>query len=310
MHIPISHRLVGMQSIPTQIEKKEIEQDPTTLNKNNKECSPIMEADEDSPPQLASPSPQKFINKDSKQKNFKAITINTCFEPPGAPTQSLTIKGTQSHTNGEEYKNPYLTARNQTPNLLKKVSGKKPKHFMFSESLMNPELPMSPYRKLMFTGFLIEKLGESTFEKAKNFLCWSPNPLRSLEEEPGKFLDLIGKPNEQYLPIFKCIVNGKGGATPLQEHSKQFLQQRHNRTKSMHTPHIEHNFQSKVPNSTKAGQQIIDKANQRSIEGKAFISPANSTITAVSFSAISPSELNTELAPTNSVDLASINKMK
>lgn len=58
-----------------------------------------------------------------------------------------------------------------------------PKTFNFSDTIFNPnKAPSSPNRTILFSDFLRKKLGEEKFNKMKNLLENSKNPMKILDE--------------------------------------------------------------------------------------------------------------------------------
>ena len=177
-----------------------------------------------------------------------------------------------------------------------------PKHFVFSESLFSPQAAFSPNRPLLFTEFLIRKLGKTTFDSACNVLREFVDPLAMLDNEPGKLLKVIGESNAQCVQIFKYIISSNV-STPVHSHLSsqqlQLLQQHHSRTRSMQTPdafmtkipHLGH-LQQNRPYSTRSQAvaglkpKSTTSAQGQNIGKKFMVSPLNSAATDSSCSPI------------------------
>ncbi len=179
------------------------------------------------------------------------LTINTCFEPntpvekPSAPAKAASTK---SHLRSKQKAAPtskgmMATGAGTTTSQKKSV----PKHFIFSESLFSPQAAFSPNRPLLFTEFLIRKLGKEIFDSACNVMKDCVDPLALLDNEPDKLLKVIGKENAQCVQIFKYIISSNV-STPvhsrLSSQQLQLLQQHHSRTRSMQTPDA---FMTRIP---------------------------------------------------------------
>ncbi len=246
-----------------------------TEDLRDKECSAIKEADiEESPskPAVVVAISARGGPAGEAKKRFREMTINTSFDPPTPGLvmrqfKSSTVSTATARRNEEEKLSSYATARAQ--------NSVAHKHFVFSGTLLNTELPTSPNRAQLFAGFLREKIGEPRFEKAKACLFAPASPGRSLQEG---LLQIIGQENAQYLPVFKYIVNAQ---QPNHDFS-QATSQRHIRTLSMQPPDISR-VRARVPYSTRATQGMAGKTR-----GKVFVSPANSTATGASSAALSP----------------------
>jgi len=266
----------------------------------------IKEAEsEESPPKQIQ---ENITNKPTiEKKHIKEMTINTQLDPPTPGAFIRYIKPTvrtATHRN-EEYKLPYATARssiNQTTAHAKLQAGGV-KHFIFSGSLLNPELPTSPNRVALFTGFLREKIGETKFEEAKAAIFGAQNPMKFVEDEKDKLLLIIGKENAQYLPIFKYIINVKTGSTPV----NYDFSQHHSRTRSMLTPEGSRRMHAKVPYSTRATQPMSSKIIHPVDPAKIFVSPVNSVATGISSPALSPISLPVTSPPNVIVSPNSLN---
>jgi hypothetical protein len=181
-------------------------------------------------------TPAVHLNLNEKCKktyHHKPMTINTSFDPPTPVGQGLKEKSasTKSH-----YRIKKANPSQQTSISAASSTTARPQHFIFSETLFNQGLS-SPNRPFLFTDFLIQKLGENKFEKAKNFLLQCSNPLRMLESANTKMIEIIGEENKQFLQVFKYILNSN--STPLNAHS-------HSRTRSLQTPETMHKFKSPI----------------------------------------------------------------
>ena len=171
------------------------------------------------------------------------LTINTCFESNGSGNNSEAAKAASTKSHLRQKKPPPKRSVRTSDN--KKSI---PKHFVFSEYLLNPQASFSPNRPLLFTEFLIKKLGKDVFDAACNLLKDSTDPLVLLEQNPDQILSIIGEKNLQFLQVFKYIISANLSAcihSQLTSQQLQLLQQCHSRTKSMQTPV---SFIGKTPN--------------------------------------------------------------
>ncbi len=178
------------------------------------------------------------------------LTINTCFEPSTPvekPMAHVKAASTKSHLRAQQQQRnlPILPPHKSISSV---VCNSKPKHFVFSEHLFSPHSAFSPNRPLLFTEFLIRKLGKEVFDRACQTLREEAgDPVAMLENEPAKLLAVIGEENAQCIQVFKYIISSNV-STPLhsQLSSQQLvlLQQHHARTRSMQTPDA---FMSKIP---------------------------------------------------------------
>lgn len=158
------------------------------------------------------------------------LTINTCFESTSSDaSKPEKAASTKSHLRAKKSAEKKAV---RTSNNRKTL----PRHFVFSEFLLNPEVSHSPNRPLLFTEFLMKKLGKGVFDAACNILKDSNDPLTLLDQEPGRLLEIIGKENAQCLQVFKYIISSDlspSAHSQLTSQQLQLLQQCHSRTKSM-----------------------------------------------------------------------------
>lgn len=163
------------------------------------------------------------------KKNY--LTINTCFESNSSGGNSKPEKAasTKSHLRAKKSTDKKAVCTSNNKKTL-------PRHFIFSEFLLNPEVSYSPNRPLLFTEFLMKKLGKETFDAACNILKDSADPLILLDQEPEQILEVIGKENSQCLQVFRYIISSDlspSAHSQLTSQQLQLLQQCHSRTKSM-----------------------------------------------------------------------------
>jgi len=244
------------------------------------------------------PSPGKKVLENKKSY----LTINTCFEPNTPVEKPVPAKAasTKSHLRSKQKVVCPIYPKGIPSTATSSQRKTMPKHFVFSDALFSPQAANSPNRPILFTEFLIRKLGKDTFDSACNVLKESVDPWTLLDNEPAKLLKVIGEENAQCVQVFKYIISSNV-STPVHSHLSsqqlQLLQQHHSRTRSMQTPdacmtkipRLVH-FPVNRPYSTKS--QIVAGLKPKSTTsaqarkvGKAFmISPLNSAATDASCS--------------------------
>lgn len=79
------------------------------------------------------------------------------------------------------------------------------KTFNFVNTIFNPT--NSPNRTILFSEYLVERLGEARFNRMKSYLETHSNPLKVLEEERGMIGEVIGEENLDCIKIFKYLIS-------------------------------------------------------------------------------------------------------
>lgn len=184
--------------------------------------------------------------KRPSESRKNGLTINTCFDQSGESNNEKAAS-TKSHLR-TKHQEQTMTSNNTIL----------PRHFTFSENLLDPQGTSSPNRPLLFTEFLRNKLGNEVFDLACNVLRDSVDPLVLLNDDPGRFLKVIGEKNAQYIKIFKYIMCSNV-STPVHNKltSQQIeLLQQHRSTQTPNAstiakPKITH-YQQNRPFSTRA----------------------------------------------------------
>ncbi|KAM3133981.1 hypothetical protein pb186bvf_013947 [Paramecium bursaria] len=92
------------------------------------------------------------------------------------------------------------------------ITQKKPS---FTKLLFNPKTPTSPNRNILMADFLRSKLGDEVFQKIKNLLESSSDPLLLLEQRQ-QIQDIIGEQNMDCIKIFKLLISNS--ITPPSSH--------------------------------------------------------------------------------------------
>ena len=82
----------------------------------------------------------------------------------------------------------------------------RPKSFNFLETIFNPKLPTSPNRLIMFEDFIKQKLGAVKFEKMKEFLENSNDPIKLLDEQT-EVIKIMGEENKDLIKFFKLLIS-------------------------------------------------------------------------------------------------------
>lgn len=140
------------------------------------------------------PLPKQKENEKRKPLFQKNISINTNgFDNP-CPNKK------ESFSEIDESKN---NDNNSIP-----TDKVKPKRFAF-ELLQQRKTPNFSNRSILSSKFLIMKLGKEKFEKALSFIECGPDPLKTLEENRGAILEMIGEKNQECLEIYKYIINNE-----------------------------------------------------------------------------------------------------
>jgi NIMA (never in mitosis gene a)-related kinase len=67
---------------------------------------------------------------------------------------------------------------------------------------------------MLFSNFLRQKIGEDKFDQVLKMLESSDNPMKILDEEQEKVLNIIGEENTDCIKFFKFIVNSQN-STPI-----------------------------------------------------------------------------------------------
>lgn len=83
----------------------------------------------------------------------------------------------------------------------------RPKTFNFVNTIFNPKSPNSPNRTILFSEYLIQRLGEDRFKKMKSYLETRTNPLKVLDEEKNLIAEFIGEENLDCIKIFKYLMS-------------------------------------------------------------------------------------------------------
>ena len=82
-----------------------------------------------------------------------------------------------------------------------------PKTFNFVNTIFNPKSPNSPNRSILFSEYLIQRLGETRFKKMKSYLETHKNPLKVLEENKTLVIEIIGEENLDCIKIFNYLMS-------------------------------------------------------------------------------------------------------
>lgn len=110
--------------------------------------------------------------------------------------------------NSHNKKSTPLSKENSTTNKNNMPTEKvRTKTFNFVNTIFNPKSPNSPNRTILFSEYLVQRLGESRFKKMKGYLETHHNPLRVLEEERGLIAEFIGEENLDCIKIFKYLMS-------------------------------------------------------------------------------------------------------
>ncbi|CAD8107119.1 unnamed protein product [Paramecium sonneborni] len=106
------------------------------------------------------------------------------------------------------------------------VTQKKPS---FAKLLFNPKTPTSPNRNILLADFLKNKLGQQVFQRMKDLLENSKDPIQLLENRE-EMMQILGESNLDCIKIFKILICNS--ITPPSSHfrtmsaSYQFITQR------------------------------------------------------------------------------------
>ena len=174
------------------------------------------------------------FNRDDIQHNFNSFSQNSekIMEPKRSYYRDIQIK-----TEGLErvypnninlkdekekntiFKSPSDVSQNNfsTPNSslttkVQKIS------FKFSEKLFDHRSPTSQDRSYWFCQFLMKKLGEEKFEKIKQLLENSPNPMQIITEQRQILIEIMGEENQDCVRMLKCLISS--AVTPTSDMKK------------------------------------------------------------------------------------------
>lgn len=95
------------------------------------------------------------------------------------------------------------------------------KTFSFADTIFDPKSPNSPTRSILFSDFLLKRLGEPNYIRMKNLLESKSNPLKFMEENRSLVAEIIGEENMDCLKIFKFLISSV--VTPQNEDGKKEL---------------------------------------------------------------------------------------
>ena len=95
------------------------------------------------------------------------------------------------------------------------------KTFSFADTIFDPKSPNSPTRSILFSDFLLKRLGEPKYIRMKNLLESKSNPLKFMEENRNLVGEIIGEENMDCLKIFKFLISSV--VTPQNEDGKKEL---------------------------------------------------------------------------------------
>ncbi|MDR3547197.1 MAG: hypothetical protein P4M11_02770 [Candidatus Pacebacteria bacterium] len=306
------HTVALPMNVPPQMEEEKSmdagrDVDESVVMAGGKEETNPEDVPDDLQPIVSLPQRSIRTGDDSKQRVMievkkSNLTINTCFDPT-TPIQK-TAASTKSHLRSKKQSMAVPGPCYRHSKGLGSVVNRQdsaPKHFVFSEKLFNPQLPSSPNRPLLFTEFLIRKLGQDKVDQACAVLRSAHDPIHLLDSEPEKIKSVIGEKNADCVQIFRYIISSNvltplhNQLSPTQLHLLQ--EQHHARTQSMHTPdatsakahripHLHNYPYSTRSTQTRPSAGAIQTGTRQNV--MFLISPANSTATDASSLATTP----------------------
>ena len=166
---------------------------------------------------------QLEFNRDDMQYNFNPFLENS--EKSIEPKRSY-YRDIQINTEGLEriypnkYKTPNDVSKNDfnTPNSSLVTTKVRKRSFKFSEKLFDHRSSTSQDRSYWFCQFLMKKLGDEKFEKIKNLLENSPNPMQIITEQRQMLIEVMGEENHDCVRMLKCLISS--AVTPTSDLKK------------------------------------------------------------------------------------------
>ena len=186
IHSIIQARKMSISPTNNALEIKRIET-PNTLHKN----SASIESTFGNINPLSFDDECGSLKKPSQNTIKRQISINISALENSHNKKSTPLSKENSTTN----KNNIPTEKVRT------------KTFNFVNTIFNPKSPNSPNRTILFSEYLVQRLGEGRFKKMKGYLETHHNPLRVLEEERGLIAEFIGEENLDCIKIFKYLMS-------------------------------------------------------------------------------------------------------
>lgn len=188
---------ISQNSIHSIIQARKISISPTNNNpiifeKNEKETHSLMDIKYKQDDLIEDPienvSPEESITKKPYQRQ---ISINTTgldlnFNKKNTPHSKESSNSTKSNI-------PTDKVRQKT--------------FSFANSIFDPKSPNSPNRSILFSDFLVKRLGDAKFQKMKNLIESSSNPFSLIEENKILISEIIGEENMDCVKIFKFLIS-------------------------------------------------------------------------------------------------------
>lgn len=154
--------------------------------------------------------PNNLNQKIPIENTFGKLSINTEKASLKKPTQKYQRQisiNTSVLENSYNKKSTPLSKENSTTNKNNMPTEKvRQKTFNFVNTIFNPKSPNSPNRTILFSEYLIQRLGEERFKKMKSYLETSTNPLKILDEERSLVAEFIGEDNLDCIKIFKYLM--------------------------------------------------------------------------------------------------------
>lgn len=184
---------------------------------------PIKEDEQEYSPERKD-KPIQNSREQARKLYQREISIETNFDDPKQPEEKKTkpkAASTKSHIRIKKLNEADLINKkgNEASN---KPNGKQyPKHFIFSDNLFSQCHSSSPNRPLLFKEFLIQKLGDIRFQNIYDLVIQTPDPMKILNEQKSKVLEIIGEENAQYLPMLKFIATSTMSTTPLNQQHRE-----------------------------------------------------------------------------------------
>jgi len=133
-------------------------------------------------------------------KKFNNLSINI----PGPNSENSEHPNSKGDNKISSRKSPMEGNDPNTIPTTKTVSQKK---FSFSDHVFDHRSPASPNRSFWVSQFVKERLGEEKYQKVKDLLESSSNPMQILKEQQHLVLDIIGENNSDCLVMLNFLIS-------------------------------------------------------------------------------------------------------
>lgn len=165
--------------------------------------------------------------KESKDDNLSITETNLSFTPEESFSKKPYQRQISINTAGLDHyhkKSTPLSKESSNSNSTKNnipTDKVRKKTFSFADTIFDPKSPNSPTRSILFSDFLLKRLGEPKYIRMKNLLENKSNPLKFMDDNRSLVGEIIGEENMDCLKIFKFLISSV--VTPQNEDGKKEL---------------------------------------------------------------------------------------